>query len=180
VNGYQTVLPRMIARGSRGHIVNTAAGSGLAVAGGVAGFMYQTSKYAIVGLSESTRVQLRQAGHDIGVTVLCPGPVATNIVDTTFAALPDSMREVPPDEQAARQQAIDLFKAYMAQGVPPDEVGEMVVDAIRHDRQYIHTDRTMWDPIWHRTKQLLDAMPATEAPSPAMLTSAEKRTRSAG
>jgi NAD(P)-dependent dehydrogenase (short-subunit alcohol dehydrogenase family) len=176
INGYQTVLPRMIERGTPGHIVNTAAGSGLAVAGAVAGYMYQTSKYAVVGLSESTRTQLRQAGHDIGVTVLCPGPVATNIIDTTFQALPDSMKQVPDDEQTARQAAIDQFKAYHAQGVQPDAVGTLVVDAIRHDRQYIHTDRTMWDPIWERTRRLLDAMPATEAPATDALIGAEVRT----
>jgi NAD(P)-dependent dehydrogenase (short-subunit alcohol dehydrogenase family) len=175
VNGLQTFLPRMMERGIPGHIVNTAAGSGLAAGSAAAGFMYQSSKYGIVGLSETIRIQLRQAGHPIGVTVLCPGPVPTNIIATTMAAVPDSMQPKTAEEAEGRQQVLEIMGAYLAQGVHPDEVGRMVVDAIEHDRLYVHTDRTMWDPIWHRTKALLDAMPAIEAPSTANIRGPEQR-----
>jgi NAD(P)-dependent dehydrogenase (short-subunit alcohol dehydrogenase family) len=71
VNGIQTFLPRMLARGGGGHVVNTASGAGLAAPG--SGFLYHTAKFAVVGLSESLRFELLGAGF--GVSVLCPGPV---------------------------------------------------------------------------------------------------------
>jgi NAD(P)-dependent dehydrogenase (short-subunit alcohol dehydrogenase family) len=173
VNGYQTFLPRMMARGAPAHVVNTAAGSGLASGGGVVGYMYPTSKYAVVGLSEATRIHLRQAGHPIGVTVLCPGPVPTSILETTYAALPDSAKPASESEAADRRQATDTINAYLGLGVHPDAVGTMVLDAIVRDRPYVHTDRTMWDAIWQRTKEVLDAMPANGGPSTSSLPRAE-------
>lgn len=169
VNGVQTFLPRMLARGAAGHVVNTAAGAGLAAGAGVSGYMYQTSKYAVVGMTESLDAQFRVGKLPLGATVLCPGPVPTNIAATTFAALPESARRPTPEEQASRDERVALMNAYLAQGVPPRTVGDMVVDAVRRNRLYVHTDRTMWDPIWARTKALLEAMPANEGPPVAQL-----------
>src|SRR5437762_9995170 len=55
-NGIQTFVPRMIGRGARTHIVNTASGAGLI---GNPGFLYATSKYGVVGMSEALRIDLR-------------------------------------------------------------------------------------------------------------------------
>jgi NAD(P)-dependent dehydrogenase (short-subunit alcohol dehydrogenase family) len=68
------VLPVMRRQGS-GHIVNTASASGLVPLPGHA--LYNTSKYAIVGLSESLRLELAPDG--IKVTAVCPGPVASDL-----------------------------------------------------------------------------------------------------
>ena len=75
INGIETFLPRMVERAGGGHIVNTASGGGLVAEGN--GVMYNTSKFAVVGLSEALRRELEP--KKIGVSVLCPGPVATNI-----------------------------------------------------------------------------------------------------
>jgi NAD(P)-dependent dehydrogenase (short-subunit alcohol dehydrogenase family) len=69
-----SVLPVMRRQGS-GHIVNTASASGLVPLPGRA--LYNTSKYAVVGLSESLRLELATDG--IKVTVVCPGPVASEL-----------------------------------------------------------------------------------------------------
>src|SRR5919108_747880 len=61
------------------YIVNTASGAGLAFTN--SGAVYHTTKYAVVGLSEAMHAELGPLG--IGVSVLCPGPVATNIIDNT-------------------------------------------------------------------------------------------------
>ncbi len=175
VNGIQTFLPRMLARAEPAHIVNTAAGAGLAAGAGVSGYMYQTSKYGVVGLTESLHAQFKVGKAPIGVTLLCPGPVPTNIAATTFAALPESARRVSEAEQASRDERVALMNAYLAKGVPPDVVGQMVLKAVREGRLYVHTDRTMWEPIWLRTKALLEAMPATEGPPTAGLPHAERR-----
>src|SRR5690625_3919066 len=77
-NGIQTFLPRMLRRGTGGHIVNTASAAGLATHPhsrlvGSSGLTYRASKSAVIALSEALQFDLRAAGHPIGVTVLCPG-----------------------------------------------------------------------------------------------------------
>src|SRR5262249_54442061 len=84
VNGIQLVLPRMLARREPAHIVNTSSGAGLAATGG--GYLYPTAKFAVVGLSESLRLLL--ADRNIGVSVLCPGPVATSVLENTAKLFP--------------------------------------------------------------------------------------------
>ena len=75
VHGLLAFLPRMIARGEGGHVVNTASMAGLIASQGLG--VYNTSKYAVVGLSETLAKDLRP--HGIGVTVVCPMGVATRI-----------------------------------------------------------------------------------------------------
>jgi hypothetical protein len=88
---------------------------------------------------------------DIGVSVLCPGPVATDILART--------RAMQPGQDTAIDRSGRMTNA-LANGVPPDAVGRMVLDAVRTNRLYIHTDRIMIRPIQARTAALLDAMPA--------------------
>ncbi len=150
INGVQIFLPRMIERGAGGHIVNTASGAGLVAAG--AGIVYHTAKFAVVGMSEALRMDL--APMDIGVTVLCPGTVATNIIENTRnlragASSPSQSGPVRGGEMSA----------LLAQGAPPDEVGRMVLRAMQENRLYIHTDRMMLEAIKARSEALLDAMP---------------------
>ena len=75
INGLMTFLPGMIAGGEEAHIVNVASMGGIAALG-TAG-LYATSKFAIVGLSESLRTDM--VGRNIGVSVYCPGTVKSNI-----------------------------------------------------------------------------------------------------
>jgi NAD(P)-dependent dehydrogenase (short-subunit alcohol dehydrogenase family) len=79
VHGIQAFVPRMLRQEGEGHIVNTASISGL-VAFPLVG-VYSTTKYAVVGLSESLRADL--AKHGIGVSVLCPGGVQTRILQSS-------------------------------------------------------------------------------------------------
>ena len=75
VNGVQAFLPHLKAHGEPCHIVNTASMAGLLVGPGMG--LYSASKFAVVGLSNSLRLDL--APHGIGVSVLCPGFVRSNI-----------------------------------------------------------------------------------------------------
>lgn len=157
INGIQTFLPRMVDRGAPGHVVNTSSGAGLAVMAGTE-FMYHTAKYAVVGMSEALRRLLDP--HDIGLTVLCPGLVATNIAATSRANEPGAPHERSADEQAAVDQAWAVREALLGNlGLDPDEVGDMVLAAIRANQLYLHTDRIMADAIATRTTALLEAMP---------------------
>lgn len=156
INGVQTFLPRIAARGAGGHIVNTSSGAGLVA--GPGNTLYCAAKFAVVGMSEALRIELAPKG--IGVTVLCPGPVATGIIERTRAGQPKvtrSMSDQQRDKAFAKNQ---VMKDYLANGTSPDAVGDMVRDAILGDRLYVHTDRLALDRIRERGEALLDSMPA--------------------
>lgn len=158
-NGIQAFVPRMIARGLGGNVVNTASAAGLIVGGPSlvyrSGFLYHASKFAVVGMSESLRLEL--AHHDIGVSVLCPGPVATDGVKNARSYRPVNAPEHSAKIATILEAAHDLVQE---QGLSPSVVGDLVVDAIIHDRPYVITDPELADLIRSRTEALLDAVPS--------------------
>ncbi|ARQ67523.1 SDR family NAD(P)-dependent oxidoreductase [Streptomyces marincola] len=164
INGIQTFLPRIIARGEAGHVVNTASAVGLAPAGGST--IYETSKTAVVGLSESLGKQLALEGHPVGVTVLCPGVVATNLAATSRTARdgaaprPEaSAEERERDERRERDETSFLRNL----GMDPDAAGPMVVAAVKAGAPYAITDRSAAGQLTQRAKALFSALPpATE------------------
>jgi NAD(P)-dependent dehydrogenase (short-subunit alcohol dehydrogenase family) len=126
-NGIRSFVPRIKAQGEGGHVVNTASMAGLIAPAGLG--IYNATKYAVVGISETLRAELAPQG--IGVSVLCPGLVNTNIF-TAGRNRPE--RYGGPGEtlesirQAAQQRAMD-----------PAEAGECVRRGIEEDRPYIFT-----------------------------------------
>lgn len=156
INGIQAFLPGMVARGQGGHIVNTASGAGLAATS--SGVLYSTAKFGVVGMSEALNAELGAAG--IGVSVLCPGPVATGIIQRSSEALPREGLVLTDEQKRASAERIAMMTVALQQGVGIDDVGEMVLKAIRENSLYIHTDRTMVERIQARTQALLEAMPA--------------------
>ncbi|HEY0682161.1 MAG TPA: SDR family NAD(P)-dependent oxidoreductase [Steroidobacter sp.] len=156
INGVQTFLRRMVERRQGGHIVNTASGAGLAATTG-SGVLYCTTKYAVVGMSEALNVELR--GADIGVSVLCPGPVATGIVHRSHEVAPKGAVQLSAEHEKRRAGLREQINQALQQGTSPDTVGEMVLRAVRENRLYIHTDRFMEEPIKARTQALLAALP---------------------
>lgn len=153
INGVQTFLPRIVERGQGGHIVNTASGAGLFAPPG--NTLYCTAKFAVVGMSEALSVELEPQG--IGVTVLCPGPVATDIIERTRALQPKVTKAMSAEQRSTAFARSDEAKKALSNGAPPDAVGEMVLAAIRENRLFVHTDRVSAEPIKARTKALLDA-----------------------
>lgn len=115
VRSNATFLPILLEQES-GHVVNTASATGL-FAYEYERMPYAVSKAAVVALSEALALYLHP--RHVGVTCVCPGPVATNLREqVTFSGHRVHMR--PPVKGMAPAD--------------PVEVGEMVVDAIRHDR----------------------------------------------
>jgi NAD(P)-dependent dehydrogenase (short-subunit alcohol dehydrogenase family) len=156
INGVQTFLPRIVARGAGGHIVNTASAAGLYT--NVGNALYCTAKFAVVGMSEALGQELEPQG--IGVTVLCPGPVATDIIARTRAAQPKVTRTFSAEQKTKVFARNEEAKNHLANGVRPDAVGEMVLAGILHNRLWVHTDRTSVNKIEERGRALLDALPA--------------------
>ncbi len=124
IHGVEAFVPRMIEQKTEGHVVNTASMAGLVASQGLG--VYNTSKYAVVGLSETLAKDLRPYG--IGVSVLCPLGVATRIRD--------SERNRPPalrNAHVARAEPIQL----LGRTLPPENVADLVVAAIRGNHLYV-------------------------------------------
>ncbi|GGC89888.1 SDR family oxidoreductase [Chelatococcus reniformis] len=155
VSGIQTFLSRMAERGQGGHIVNTASGAGLVA--GQSGVLYHTAKFAVVGMSEALKFELEP--HGIGVSVLCPGPVATDIIARTRKLQPRVVHTMTQDEHESARTRSGKMTRWLERGVSPDAVGRMVLRAIQDDQLYILTDRYMAPLIEARTKALLSALP---------------------
>ena len=127
--GARAVVARMLARGQCGHIVNTASTGGLMAPGGIAA--YCASKYAVVGLSESLRAELASAG--IGVSVLCPGGVRSNLFASSVAV----RAGVPGASEGMATVGSEALRIEQAQRMDPVFVGEMVLQAIAGNAMYI-------------------------------------------
>lgn len=134
VRGVRAFLPHMLERGS-GYVVNTASFAGL-VAHNPLTIPYDTTKHGVVGLSAGLALYLKPRG--IGVSVLCPGYVATN--------LPENYR-FRDLEQAG------VGPALMPDAVvTPEEVAEKVVDAVEAER-FLILSQPEHARIWARRAQ---------------------------
>jgi NAD(P)-dependent dehydrogenase (short-subunit alcohol dehydrogenase family) len=129
VNGIQTFVPRMIAYGKGGHIVNTAS-LGAFNSNEPAG-IYCASKFAVRGLTEALRGAL--AGYNIGVSCLCPANVNTNIAEATFtrpAALGNTGYQFD-------DEILTSLRTIYSAGMNPVELAEHVMTAIRRNQLYV-------------------------------------------
>jgi NAD(P)-dependent dehydrogenase (short-subunit alcohol dehydrogenase family) len=156
-NGIHAFLPRLVERGE-GHIVNTASAAGLAVVGGGSGWLYYASKFGVVGLSEALRGDVAALG--IGVSVLCPGPVATGIITNSIRRKPESS-PVPLSKESGLPS--EWLEPWLQQGTKPEAVGCMVRDAILANALYVHTDDVMAEAVRERADALIAAMPGRVA-----------------
>lgn len=148
INGVQTVLPRMLQRGGPGHLVNTASSAGLVASTNVT---YTTSKFAIVGMTESLRMQPALVAAGIGASVLCPGLVSTDV-------LRHSAEHVATSDPETLEQGTQLLQQH---GLDPDIVGQQVVAAVRERRLHVQTDRYIEPLLSERSRLLFDSLPAT-------------------
>jgi NAD(P)-dependent dehydrogenase (short-subunit alcohol dehydrogenase family) len=134
VHGVRSFVPRMLASGEEAHVVNTASVAGL-VSGAVGG-PYTVAKFGVVALSEQLYYELGRAGHSIGVSVLCPGFVNTNIYDSARnrqAEYGETSVKLTPDAEQ-RRAALQAMRNTMIQ---PAEIGELVFEAVRTRNLYI-------------------------------------------
>lgn len=130
INGVQTFMPRMIARGAGGHIVNTASMSAFVALPNSA--IYCTSKYAVRGLSESLRIELEK--HGIGVSLLCPGAVNTNIHESVLSR---PQRYGSTGYYGADPETFKRLKAVIESGIDPVDLGRIVLEAVRRNDFWI-------------------------------------------
>jgi NAD(P)-dependent dehydrogenase (short-subunit alcohol dehydrogenase family) len=157
VNGIQILLPRIRAHGEGGHLVNTASLAALVTMPAHLA-IYVTAKAGVLALSEAIRGELMD--ENIGVTVLCPGPVKSNIHQAAQNR-PERFRTntgfTESEAQLGRRQVSALW-------MEPEEVGEMVLKAIREDELYVITHGEWREAARARFEAMLLAMPQKTNP----------------
>jgi NAD(P)-dependent dehydrogenase (short-subunit alcohol dehydrogenase family) len=153
IHGIRAFLPTMTQSGEEGHIVNTASIAGMITAPGLGA--YHASKFAVVAISETLHHELALAGSRIGVSVLCPGMVNTNI-DTADRNRPADLQGASLEPTPAQRAD---FKARLEAGMQPAEVARLVEDAIRNRQPYVFTGREFLPAIEARLRTIIDAFP---------------------
>jgi NAD(P)-dependent dehydrogenase (short-subunit alcohol dehydrogenase family) len=148
IHGVETFVPRMIAQRAPGHVVNTASMAGLIATQGLG--VYNTTKYAVVGLSETLQKDLR--AYNIGVSVLCPMGVATNIRQSERGR-PAHLRNAGP----GRAAEVTLIGRTLTAG----DVADQVIRAIRANRLYVITHAEGLEPLRRRFERMARSIEET-------------------
>lgn len=155
INGFVSMLPQMVAHGRGGHVVSTAS---LAAEVVMPPHMaiYAASKAAVCHYCEAVKPELAQ--HNIGVSILLPGPIKSNIHQANQNR-PEHLRVGSgygeSEAQLAQRQVGDTW-------MEPEEVGEMVAEAILANRTYVVTHGVFKDFQRARSQGVLDATPDVE------------------
>jgi NAD(P)-dependent dehydrogenase (short-subunit alcohol dehydrogenase family) len=137
IHGVHAFLPRILAQDSPAHIVNTASAAALAQPQ-IGGALYQASKAGVVAFSEVLRLELEPAG--IGVTVVCPGPTDTPMLD-----------------RARRPARAAPSASDAPQAMNPTTVATLTRDAVLDGRLYVNTHRSRRDGVLRRHADLIES-----------------------
>jgi NAD(P)-dependent dehydrogenase (short-subunit alcohol dehydrogenase family) len=151
VHGHRSFLPHLMEHGD-GHIVNTAS-----MAGHLPGHSsYTASKWAVVGITEGLYQQQRASGSSLGVSCLCPGWVNTEIA-VSARNRPEWAAPSAPAEPTGRAAAVTEFvEDQLRSGMAPEDVADLVHDAVVADRFWIFTHRPMVASLEARYRAVLD------------------------
>ena len=154
VNGIRTFVDRLKTHGEGGHFVNTASMAGHISIPGMS--VYTASKFAVVGISETMRADLLP--HNIGVSVLCPGMVDTNILASGRnrpKELLDGGRHW--EETLGDEERNAINENIRASMIDPAVVGDMVLHAVQTDEFYVFTHPHIESMVDLRRNEIADA-----------------------
>ncbi len=166
VHGVRTFTPLLLEQGE-GHIVNTASMAGLISGAGNA--LYGVTKHAVVALSEALFNELAAQGQArVRVSVLCPGWINTQILQSSQRNQPEAVRHHLPQDRTSPEAEIrrKLLESMHASGLDPRSVGDLVLDAIRAERFWILTHPQWKSMIRHRMENVLEERDPTPAGPP--------------
>lgn len=152
VHGIRAFIPRMIAEGVDGHVVTTASVAG--VISGSGSPVYSASKHAAVRATEALYASLKEIDSPIGVTLLCPGLVNTNI----YRSERNRPQELQPEQGVAEETpelqsiADNLYRS----AISPEAVADMVFDAMERRQFYLLTSDNYDGSIRERAEAMLE------------------------
>lgn len=165
VHGLQAFVPSMLEHGEDGHVVNTSSVLGLGTGGGS---IYGVTKHGVTRLTEGLYYDLRAAGARIGVSVLCPGLIATRIIESDRNR-PAALRNDGTPSAAMLERRQQSIEHWARDGMPPEEVADIVLESIREERFYILTHPEYRDRVAERMRSILDDAPPPPLPAPAAM-----------
>jgi NAD(P)-dependent dehydrogenase (short-subunit alcohol dehydrogenase family) len=122
IHGCRLFAPKMVERGTGGHIVNVASAAAFSPSRVLPA--YATTKAAVLMYSECLRVELERS--HIGVTAVCPGLINTPIVRTS--------RYVGVDAETAERRRRNAIKLYERRNYGPERVADRIIEAVRANR----------------------------------------------
>lgn len=136
IHGIRVFGPRLIEQGE-GHFVNTASMAGLVAMGNMA--PYNVTKFGVVALSETLYWDLKNEGTDVGVSVLCPAFVNTQIWNSERNR-PAHLKNAPGDTSSSdSRKNQSVIKNVVQSGIPAEIVADRVHDAVIQNELYILT-----------------------------------------
>ena len=142
IHGISAFLPLLKANADGGHIVNTASMAGLTTVPNMGA--YTASKCAVVGLTEVLAAELAEDGLRVGATVLCPGPVHSNI-KASLRHRQDGQTGGLYDVDASKEGPLAAMR-----WMEPIECGALVADAVRNGDLYAITHPELWPVVAER------------------------------
>ncbi len=152
IHGVRCFVPRMIAGGDEGHIVNTASVAGLLSAQTMG--VYNVSKHGVVTLSETLFQDLRIAGSKLGVTVLCPAFVDTGIKDAGRNR-PEALRNTAPPTASQIAAEAQSRKAVTSGRITAAEVAAKTFAAIEANQFYCLTHQRIMGAVQQRLEDIV-------------------------
>ena len=153
IYGVRTFVPIMLEQHTEGHIVNTASMAGLVSSPFMS--VYDVTKHGVVTLSESLHHELAMQGAQVKVSVLCPGFVKTNIIDSERNRPAEFEKPVQELDEAG-QAMNEAFRQMIDQGMPPAQVAEKVFAAILDEKFYILPHPELLEPVRSRMEDILE------------------------
>jgi NAD(P)-dependent dehydrogenase (short-subunit alcohol dehydrogenase family) len=145
-------IPRMLAMGEEGHIVNTASVAGLVSIPSISS--YNVSKFGVVTLSEGLHHDLTLRGAKINVSVLCPGWVNTRITESERNRAPEECSDQSKLDKVSMKTGAAITKAVQS-GISPQQVASVTVEAIKTQQFYILTHPNTLQGVEIRMQDIL-------------------------
>lgn len=160
VHGMQSFIPRMLSHGEDGHIVNTSSVLGVWTGAGAA---YGVSKHAVTRLTEGLFYDLKAQGSKLKASVLMPGLIATNIIRSSRNRPKNLANENAPHLEDWIKKTVDSIDKYFADnGMPPMQVGQIVLDAIKEEKFYVFTHPKSEELVESRLKAIINGQDPPE------------------
>ena len=152
IHGVHYFIPIMLEQDTEAHIVNTSSLAGL-ITNGI-NISYGVSKHGVVALTESMHMELQLRGAKVKVSVLCPGPVSTDIMNSSERNRPAG---VPPLPKLTEEESVfrEAYATWVERGLDPKIVGRQVFEAIKEEHLYVITTNDFDNYIEQRMENIL-------------------------
>ena len=138
-NGIHAFLPRMKASGEESHIIATCSTSGFIAYPMLS--LYSASKFAIRGLMTSLRSELAMSNSNVGVSIVCPGEVTTNIVNSTFQSDEPAENKPVADIDPTAMLEVAAEDAQNTYPISPLEAAQGIFAGVENKEFYIFTHK---------------------------------------